>query len=681
LIAHWGMRWCTAVIAAICLCGALCLPAAASTRPEDRVVLVGVPGLRWEDVRPQTTPVLWGLARRGAIANIAVRTVDEHTCAAEGWLTISAGARARPARDACDPPPGPLPAGSGAVVPGHARLRAHNAATVYAAQVGLLGETLRRAGDCAAGVGAGGALAAADSAGRVAVYRDQVHRMTAEDWRRCRVTVVDAAGLTTAPAQVDRLLGEVLRRVPADAAVLVVGVADAGRPGLRIAIDARPTSGPGRLTASSTRRTGLVTLTDVTPTVLRLAGAPVPARLTGAPWTPRPAPREGRVQSLRDRARAARTARSMVAPFNVALVGGQVVAFGLAALAWRRGGAARRRRIRAIARWTALAAAAAPAAAYLANLLPWWRLAHPAAGLAGAVLAADLVLVGVAVLGPWGRRPFGPVTAVAAATCLILAADAVAGSPLQADSLNGNFSLTAGRFYGFGNLTFAVFATAALFCAALLAARASRPRRAVATVAGIGGGAVLVDGWPGWGSDFGGVLALTPGVVFLTLWAAGRRPGPRVLPAASIAGALLVAVISWLDARRPPGERSHLGDFWHRVLNGEAGQILVRKADSMLGSLGSPWLTVPAAVALGLILFALVRPGGPLDGLFRRVPPLRPALLAVLITVAVGFVVNDSGIAVPAVAVLLAVPLTVAMALTAAAPEPQGCGAPAVPAR
>ncbi|XVQ09883.1 hypothetical protein ACQP1W_46450 [Spirillospora sp. CA-255316] len=656
-------------------------PAAAdSADPERRVVLVGVPGLRWGDVKPYATPVLWRMASRGGIANIAVRGVAPRTCASDGWLTISAGARAEPARDRCAPPPEPRRDGAGAVVPGHAALRAHNAATGYAARVGLLGDAVRRAGGCTAAVGPGGALAAADSAGHVRHYRDRVRDMGRRDWKRCDLTVVDVddiahgtGGRAAALSRADRRVGEVLDRVPDGATVLVVGVADAGHPGLRVTIDSGAPAGPGYLTASSTRRPGLLSLTDVTPTVLRLLELPVPREITGASWThqaPPPAKRTpdrtAAVTRLQERDLAARISRDMVAPFNIALVGGQLLAYALAAWAWRRGRTARRRTVLAAARLAALAAAAAPIATYLANLVPWWRAEHPAGALTAAVAAADLAVVAAALAGPWRRRPFGPVTVVAAITSLTLAADAIAGSPLQADSLNGNCSLAAGRFYGFGNLTFALFATASLICAAGLAAHAlaaGRRRLAVALPLLVGGAAIVVDGWPGWGSDFGGVLALTPGVVLVALWASGRRVSVRPILLAGAAGAVLVGALSWLDARRPADARSHLGDFWVRLLDGGAGPVLERKLDSMLNSLGSAWLTLPALAVLVLLMALPLRRDGLLGPLLRDIPALRMALPAVLVTAVAGFAVNDSGIAVPALAALIAVPATLATAL------------------
>ncbi|MFI0352671.1 hypothetical protein [Actinomadura sp. 9N407] len=97
----------------------------------------------------------------------------------------------------------------------------------------------------------------------------------------------------------------------------------------------------------------------------------------------------------------------------------------------------------------------------------------------------------------------------------------------------------------------------------------------------------------------------------------------------------------------------------------------------MLNSLGSVWLTLPAAFVLILLVALLLRRDGVLGRVFRDTPALRTALLAVLVTTGVGFAVNDSGIAIPALAALIAAPLTLAtaMASTLTAPRPDGNGA------
>jgi hypothetical protein len=663
------------------LAGLLSLgPAAHSAgEPSGRVVLIGVAGLRWGDVKPHATPVLWRLAGDGAIANIAVRGVGPLSCPADGWLTISAGSRAQPVDDGCDRLPEPRRDGSGAVVPGFGELRAHNAATTYAAQIGLLGDAVGRAGGCTSAVGRGGALAAADSTGRVDHYRRSIAGMPRSGWARCPLTVVDIDDIARAPgereaalARVDDQVEAALSRIPADTTVLLVGIADLRDPGLRVAVtaargdDARWSA--TYLTAPSTRRPGLVTLTDVTPTVLRLAGVRAPEELTGSPWQrgrERPEAQSAAIKTLRDRDLAARVTRALVAPFNVALVGGQLLAYVLAALAWQRRRAGRRT-VLVVTRHVALAAAAAPAATYLANLVPWWLFRHPSAGLVAGVIAADLAVLAVALSGPWRRHPLGPVTVVAAVTALALAADAIGGSHLQADSLNGNFSLVAGRFYGFGNLTFALFATASLILAASLAGlalAAGHRRRGLLSVLVIGAAAILVDGWPGWGSDFGGVLALTPGVVLLAMWTMGTRMNARRLIAAGSTGAIVVSLLAYLDHLRPADRRTHFGDFYQRLLDGQAMAIVARKTDSMLNSLGSVWLTLLVPLPLLVLAIIALRADGRLAPLFQQAPALRAGLLAVLVTGVVGFAVNDSGIAVLALAALIAVPLTLAAAL------------------
>ena len=90
----------------------------------------------------------------------------------------------------------------------------------------------------------------------------------------------------------------------------------------------------------------------------------------------------------------------------------------------------------------------------------------------------------------------------------------------------GYTALVAGRFYGFGNQAFSLFAVASILTAAWLAEyplRAGRKALAAGIVALIGAFAVAVDGLPAWGSDFGGVIAMVPAFAMLALMVAGRR--------------------------------------------------------------------------------------------------------------------------------------------------------------
>jgi hypothetical protein len=123
-----------------------------------------------------------------------------------------------------------------------------------------------------------------------------------------------------------------------------------------------------------------------------------------------------------------------------------------------------------------------------------------------------------------------------------------------------------------------------------------------------------------------------------------------------------VAVLDWLG---PPAERSHLGRFVEQVLTGQAWTVVSRKAQANLDILlGSPlaWMLPVALVAAAWLL----RPGGLLRG-GGGLPPadafaLRAGLSASALSLALGAAVNDSGVALPAAAAALLVPLLVWLA-------------------
>lgn len=131
------------------------------------VVLIGTTGLRWDDVGALTTPALWDLSRSGSVGTVAARSLRSSACPADGWLAVSAGARAS---DLVSDPFGTCrrlrEPGSDALVPGWADYMESAAQSDYAATPGLLGDTVAAAGVIATGIGPGSAIALADSGGR-----------------------------------------------------------------------------------------------------------------------------------------------------------------------------------------------------------------------------------------------------------------------------------------------------------------------------------------------------------------------------------------------------------------------------------------------------------------------------------------------------------------------------------
>ena len=731
-------RLCLVLGGVVAACVALfAAPAAAepeATGSEPRVVLVGVAGLAWEDVTAVDMPTLYDLAGSDAAGSLTVRTVRSRTCVVDGWLTVGAGRRATDVLDSdgdgvddrhCRAVPAPTGTGGGAAaIPGWDALVAEQAEQSYDTAIGLLGDRLADAGVCSNAIGPGAALALATSAGTVPSYTAAPAQVDREVMSRCPVTVVDLGALPpTAPpgsdeavedtaAQtrrqvatgVDGLLAQIVAELPENTTLLIAGVADSAptavplpddpspiaASGLRVAVASGPlpdggSFGPYWLTSSSTRWTGLVQLTDLASTVLGYAEVPDPAEGTvGRPWrpaTPHPATSAETISQLVGTDRAAQVFRTQSGPFFQILGVGQVLFFGTAFLLLRRRSPHRRTILRTV-QVAALGAAAFPVASFLANVARWWRVERADLVLWSTVLGLTVVITAAALSGPWRERVYGPPGVVAGLTATVLAVDVSTGSNLQHASLLGLSPLVAGRFYGFGNIPYAIFVASCLVAGAALAQwllDSGRSRRVAALGAGaVGVVAVLVDGAPQAGADVGGILATIPGFVLLVLGVLGARVTVVRLVAAGVAAAALFALVAWLDWLRPAAARTHFGDFFADVLSGDAWTVITRKSAASLGTLQrSPYYGWLVPVAYAVIIWLTRAPGvGGVRHAVERWPVMRHLVWAGLLTGAVGFAVNDSGIIVPAILLTVGIPLLVsAIAAASAGHEP-----PALPA-
>jgi hypothetical protein len=665
---------------------------AASTPITGRVVLIGVPGLQWGDIHDTATPNLARLAAQGSSAALSVKTVGPHTCPIDGWLTVSAGQRSQLRHGSCGLPPTP----DGTVAPGFAAMRDDNLHNKYQSHVGLLGDAVHQAGGCTMAIGPGAVLGAADSAGRVDGYVQSTTQIPADGLSRCALTMVDVddvfrayvdAGVDVNGRQVpltpkkraeavkraDAQVGRVLAALPPNTTVLLAGLSDANVAAhLRVAIASGPGFSSRYLTADSTRTGGLVTLTDVTATILHSLGLKQPSAAVGSRWRDdgaKPASVADLTHDLDDQDVAAQSHSRLVPPFYLTLVIVQVALYAFGAFALRR----KRGLILSVTRIVALAAASLPVASFLANLVPWGTSGHPAVAMVAAVVVAMAVVTGVALTGPWRRTVIGPGAVVGGATALVLALDVLTGSHLQTCSMLGYTPLVAGRFYGFGNIPWALFVTGLIIVTGAVAGwLLAAGRRGAATWTVIVGGilALVIDGAPMAGADFGGILATIPGFAVFTLMISGRKVRLPRLAAALAAGAVLVLALAWLDSLR--ANPTHIGEFWNSLWNGDAGTIVFRKARGMIGTFGKWELSLLAVAAVAFLIFALQRPlawrAAVLQTAYERAPGLRPTLVAVLVTAGVGMLVNDSGVAIPALAFTVAIPLALAASIQALGP-------------
>ncbi|GII34030.1 hypothetical protein [Planotetraspora mira] len=652
-----------------------------------QVVLIGVPGLMWSDINQTDTPNLWKLAGSSALGSLSVRTVGNITCPYDGWLTVSAGVRSAVGAK-CGMPPTPEKQGEGAVVPEFNWLW-----DVRDQQyAGTLGQAVHDARQCTMAVGPGAALALADRQGKVDVYADTPAQVT--DWTRCKVVAVDAGDLITPYIENDKVTTTVEKLTPearraavkaADATlgpallhlgtstVLVAGLSDHGTvPHLRAAMQYTPgpagSAQPLTLGSRSTHRDDMVILPDFTSTILAGLAVTPPATVVGTTMESHTTGRNvgEQVDSLKVADVAGQTIRDWTGVFFTTVAVLQVAFYITAFLLMRRRSGLRGVRV------SAITLASIPASTYLVNLLPWARSPLPTVTLFGAILVTAVLLSAVALLGPWRRSLLGPPTVVAGVTAVVLLADLLTGTPLQLNSMMGYTGVVGARYYGLGNIPFALLATAVLLVTTAIADRLVRSGRrtlAVGLVAGLGGFAMLLDGWPGVGSDFGGVIAFVPGIAVAALIVAGKRVSIIKLGAFCVAGGVLVMGIAYLDYLRPAADQTHLGRFVGQVFDGTFLPVISRKLGAMLHTLISPNLMPVVIAAFAFLVFALLRPGkasaGVLPLAFERAPTLKAGLLGALVSGVVGMLVNDSGAAVLSMALALAVPLVLSAGIRA----------------
>ncbi|MDQ6927974.1 MAG: hypothetical protein M3159_04840 [Actinomycetota bacterium] len=611
-----------------------------------KVVVIGIPALSLEDLGSGRTPNLDHLASNGAVAAMSVRTISADPSDVEGYATLGAGGRV----EAPERPPTVTTSAHGSLsVQDAGAIRAVNHDNHISTFPGALGDALHNAGRRTAVVGSPGAAAAvmdrtgfidagAPGAGDPAVL-EAAFRTVAPS---ADLIVVGSNALGTAG---DDLVGRVARWLPPDALLLVAGVTPAGTEWrLSPLVASGAGTRVGYLHSSSTKRLGLVPLTDLAPTVLDALGVRVPPTMVGHALRYHPGTAD--VARLRRLDNDAAFRERIYFPIAASFIVFQAVAYLLTLFVLRvprdTG-----------SRWTtlvklmALAITAFPLATFLLRAVPNMSSLNGAA--AGTVVCAIDALI-VALAWQARRHPLSPLAWILGSTVWLLVVDIATGGRLQVASIMGYSPQSAARFFGIGNSAFAVLAAASILVAALHLHHAPRRREALVATALFLGLIIFVDGAPSLGGDVGGILTLVPvfGLVIVVL--AGVRLSWRAVVAVAGATVVALAIATGIDLLRAPEARTHLGrlvsDIWN---NGNSGLLttIARKSETNVRVLrASVWTwAVPIIATFMLCLLAgrrraaiLLPPGS----------PLRIGVVGALVCGLLGFAVNDSGVVVTA---------------------------------
>jgi hypothetical protein len=422
---------------------------------------------------------------------------------------------------------------------------------------------------------------------------------------------------------------------------IVMGVTLAGQDAELRPIVLQGIEQSGSFASASTKRAGIVDLTDIAPTVMAMQGMQAPA---GSAQPLRALESNHPVETAASTEERVRFFDHHRPAFISAYAVLHMLAYGYL---WFR------RKAQAPPRASALLApllAAVPLATLLTQWFSWNKSPSLVGWSASFVLTLGII---VAMSGLASRNTIAPLQRVLVATVLVIAVDVLAGGYLQLGGFFGSTPALGARYYGMGNVATVLTITASVLGSALHVrageligpqARRSAWWRAVAACTLV---AVLI-GAPGLGADVGGLF--TAAVVFTALFTAlfsvlwsGRLP-LRSLVIITLAGMAIIVLAGIVDAQRAAAEQTHLGRLFAQIGNegfAPLWQVVVRKLEANVMAYAYPWsLLIVAAATAGAI--ALLR--GHWAGSLPRKSCERIGAIAALIGSGVAYGVNDSGI-------------------------------------
>lgn len=454
-------------------------------------------------------------------------------------------------------------------------------------------------------------------------------------------------------SRTDRLLNGVVRALEEEDLLLVVGVSSSStdrQEHLTPIIAWGAGTKPGELRSATTHRAGSVTLTDVAPTVLSVFGLAQPASMSGRPIR-RIASDAERPQSHDELDRRSVFRERFVPAVFYSFVALFVLLFVLVAFVFLL-----RLPFKPPLVSICYLILALPLATFMLTAVPLWNLGVLPAQILLWTIAIALAAAAWLVPGPrWtGAVPLVSSLAVFVGVVLLF------GGHLLANAVFGNSVLAAGRFYGIPNTGSALFFGACVL--SVMALGELRHDQGLKTwMAAALFGALVLTGWPTFGADVGGLLTGVAAVGVILLVARGARVPWKVVALVVFAAVAVTMVVAYVDSLRSIDQQTHLGRFVDGLFSGDgtATTTIRRKATQALASLSFSRFTyvVPLAVAaLGVLLRG---PGGPLRAVLSRHRLFRAGMAGILVAGIMGFALNDSGVAVPALLLAQAVPLVV----------------------
>lgn len=419
----------------------------------------------------------------------------------------------------------------------------------------------------------------------------------------------------------------------------------------------------GYAASSTTRREGIVTLVDVAPSILKFLKVPLPKSMgqTFFDFKINSETSLSRVNNLVKLNSQAIIRDKSVAGSTVLLI--LLVVFGslIAMVAYTRA-----RSWRNFARFLALMALPIPSLGFL--LKPFTISIASSLNFIIIFLITSTIFAYLAMLIAKKITYVKIILAIASINILVQLVDIIFSGSLQLNSVFGYSPVVAGRFSGFGNLAFAIFAmSAVVFVAMVKELSKSKPnwniKKMNIILISFMVVILIIDGAPYFGSDVGGVLAITPTIFLIGLMLFDKKVSIKALLVSAVVTLATIVTFAFIDLARPAEERTHLGRFASSLVRGQAGIIVERKITANINILtGSVW-AVTIIIALLYFSFLFLHPEMFLHRTSAKHPGFKFLTYPGLLLGILGMVLNDSGVAIPGMMIAIVLPAVVLMSL------------------
>ncbi|NLG85532.1 MAG: hypothetical protein GX493_13240, partial [Firmicutes bacterium] len=387
----------------------------------------------------------------------------------------------------------------------------------------------------------------------------------------------------------------------------------------------------GRLFSPTTKRPGLVTNTDVAPTILAFLGLPVPAEAAGRPLKVRPAADVYTALSTEEaRLTTAAFWQQPILKFFTVFLDGLFICCVLALLwpelPWRRF----LRRLLLLATVIPLALLITPIPTNPWPFLPFF-------------LGVLVVLYGFFLFAGRDR----PLFLICLGTTGAILVDQFLGAPLAKRALLSYSPLAGARFYGLGNEYMGVLLGSSLMATGYAYARWRGRRWLLPGLLAFFVLLAFVLVMPGLGTNVGGFLAAAVGFGMAIPAFAEKKVARRNLLLYFGAAFAFLILLGILDSLRPTHSQTHLGRLVAAMRTGGFGPFweVARRKLAMNFKLirFSGWSRVVFFALLGMAITAVFPPERGLRAV-RAHPAMMKALWASLAAAAGALAFNDSGI-------------------------------------